>query len=307
MKRITTSPDGEFTSPTDMKWIAGSDLLMGSEEFYPEERPVRTIAVDGFWMDVSPVTNASFERFIRETGYVTVAEKFPSPEDYPGIDPALLVPGSLVFKSPEPETVVNHPGDWWFYVPGACWHKPDGIHALSQADAGKPVVQVCYEDALAYAAWSGKSLPTEAEWELAARGGLRGKDYAWGDAFIPEGKRLANTWEGNFPFKDEHNASAFFGTSPVGVYPANPFGLLDVIGNVWEWTLDEWTRHHHPVKKSCCSPKQPGPQVMQRVLKGGSHLCAPNYCQRYRPAARIAQMEDSATSHIGFRCVRRQT
>ena len=304
MKKDSDHPTDSFPLEASMRWIEGGIFDMGSEEFYPEERPVRTVNVDGFWMDAAPVTNANFAKFVLETGYVTSAERVPSLEDYPDVDAKFLVPGSLVFRSPEPGTVVSHPGDWWFYVPGACWHKPDGVISIQEKDADNPVVQVCYEDALAFATWCDKRLPTESEWEFAARGGMKNKDYAWGDQFRPENKNLANIWEGSFPFKNESNTSAFFGTSPVGSYPANPYGLVDMIGNVWEWTSEPWSTNHARSHRSCCSSENEKNRIPnQLVLKGGSHLCAPNYCQRYRPAARIAQMIDSATSHIGFRCV----
>ena len=288
-----------------MRWIGGGVFDMGSEEFYPEERPVRSVKVEGFWMDVTPVTNGEFKKFVNETGYITVAERVPLPEDYPGVESELLIPGSLVFRSPSADSIVHGPDDWWFYVPGACWHKPDGVLALQPDDVYKPVVQVCYEDALAFATWNGKRLPTESEWEFAARGGMQNKDYAWGDTFLPGGRILANTWEGNFPFKDDMKTSAFYGTSPVGTFPANPYGLFDMIGNVWEWTSDQWMLNYATSQKKCCLSETNKKKMFEKkVLKGGSHLCASNYCHRYRPAARIAQMTDSATSHIGFRCAK---
>lgn len=289
----------------NMCWINPGEFHMGSSSHYPEERPVRLEKVGGFWIDIAPVTNKQFAHFVADTGYITTAEKQPTAEAFPDADPALLVPGSLVFRSPEPGASPRHFSDWWFYVPGAFWRRPDGENVLTPADDNKPVVQICWDDAMAYARWAGKTLPTEAEWEFAARGGLEGLPFAWGDEFQPGGKILANTWQGNFPFKGAAGANHHYGTSAVGSFPANGYGLFDMIGNVWEWTCDEWQPDHSVQKRSCCMAKKPvsAGHIQQKVLKGGSHLCAPNYCQRYRPAARHAQTTDSATTHIGFRCI----
>lgn len=299
-----------------MVWIPGGPFRMGSDSFYPEERPAHRVHVDGFWMDESPVTNAEFARFVA-TGYVSVAERAPDPADYPGVDPALLVPGSLVFRRPPHRVSLREVGAWWAYVPGACWRHPEGPGSTLEGREAHPVVHVAYEDAAAYAAWAGKALPTEAEWEFAARGGLDGATYVWGDEFAPGGRMMANTWQGEFPWQNLET-DGFGGTSPVGSFPANGYGLFDMAGNVWEWTGD-FFRPHHPEEAggACCIPRNPrvdsaqgshpsggpGAHIPRRVLKGGSHLCAPNYCLRYRPAARQGEAVDTSTGHLGFRCV----
>ena len=293
---------------TTMAWVPGASFLMGSDRFYPEERPVHPVAVDGVWMDRHPVTVAQFEEFVRATGYVTVAERPLDPAAYPDADPALLVPGSLVFTRPRTAVDLLDYRNWWAYVPGACWRRPEGPASSLAGRRRHPVVHVAYEDAAAYAAWAGKALPTEAEWEFAARG----------DAFAPEGRLLANTWQGEFPSQNLLH-DGFEGTSPVGSYPPNGFGLYDATGNVWEWTTDFFSTYaaHPPPGPTCCAPRnprvtspdasyaagQPGAEIPRRVIKGGSHLCAPNYCLRYRPAARQGEAVDTSTTHIGFRCV----
>ena len=296
-----------------MAWIPGGPFRMGSDAFYPEERPAHRVAVDGFWMDVHLVTNADFHRFVEATGYVTVAERTPDPADYPDADPAVLVPGSLVFRRPPGPVSLRDPRAWWAYVPGACWCHPEGPGSTLDGRAEHPVVHVAYEDAEAFAAWAGKSLPTEAEWERAARGGLDGAVYAWGDDAAPEGRMMANTWQGAFPWQNLAE-DGYEGTSPAGVFPPNGYGLYDVTGNVWEWTADFFRpRHPGEAAKACCTPRNPrvaspgGPAeaIPRRVVKGGSHLCAPSYCLRYRPAARQGEAVDTSTGHIGFRCVAR--
>ena len=299
-----------------MAWIPGGTFRMGCDAFYPEERPVHRVAVDGFWIGVHPVTNDDFRRFVEATGYATVAERAPDPALYPGVDPALLVPGSLVFRRPPHRVGLHDVRAWWAYVPGACWRSPEGPGSGLGGRERHPVVHVAYEDAEAYAAWAGRSLPTEAEWEFAARGGLDGAEYAWGDEPAPGGRMMANTWQGEFPWRNLA-ADGYEGTSPVGAFPGNGYGLYDMAGNVWEWTSDFFTpRHPAEVAKSCCIPRnprvaepaggsrgEPGTAIPRRVVKGGSHLCAPSYCLRYRPAARQGQAVDSAACHIGFRCV----
>src|SRR5688572_4055199 len=290
--------------PTDgMVQIPAGEFLMGSEEFYPEERPVRRVAVEGFWMDEHPVTAAEFRRFVRETGYVTVAERPLDPADYPDADPDMLVPGALVFSKTERPVPLDDFRNWWGYVPGAYWKRPGGPGTTVNGRDRDPVVQVAFEDAEAYAAWAGKELPTEAEWEYAARGGLEGQPFAWGDEHFPDGQPAANTWQGEFPWQnlklDGHE-----GTSPVGSFTPNGYGLYDMTGNVWEWTTDFFRAGYDPDTPTCCAPSVlPGETFPRRVIKGGSHLFAPNYCLRYRPAARQGEAVDTATGHIGFRCI----
>jgi len=290
-------------APKDMAWVPGGSFRMGSEEFYPEERPVREVAIDGFWIDVHPVTVAEFRRFVKATGHVTVAERTPNRADYPDATPRLLVPGSLVFRPTRGPVDLRDFRNWWAYMPAACWHSPEGPRSDAYTRARHPVVHVAYEDAEAYAAWAGKALPTEAEWERAARGGLEGKRFAWGDDFAPGDRMMANTWQGEFPWQNLLT-DGFAGTSPVGAFPANGYGLHDMTGNVWEWTCDRFETAPSP--SPCCAPAEAGAHIPRHVIKGGSHLCAPNYCLRYRPAARQAEAVDSSTSHIGFRCVMRR-
>ncbi len=297
----------------DMVWVPGGTFAMGSEDFYPEERPVHRVTVDGFWMDERPVTAAGFRRFVRETGYVTVAERPLDPTDYPDADPELLVPGSLVFRKTAAPVDLSDFRNWWEYVPGAFWKKPGGPGTTINGRDHHPVVQVAFEDAEAYAAWVGKELPTEAEWEYAARGGLEGAAFAWGDEHFPAGKAMANTWQGEFPWQNL-KVDGHEGTSPVASFPPNGYGLYDMCGNVWEWTCDFFTPGHpDEVESPCCAPRNPrvtsaengppGERFPRKVIKGGSHLCAPNYCLRYRPAARQGETIETSTGHIGFRCI----
>jgi formylglycine-generating enzyme required for sulfatase activity len=290
---------------------------MGSEKFYPDERPLRQIRVEDFWIDETPVTNRQFSEFVSATGYKTFAEIAPDPSEYPGMPPEMAKPGSLVFRKTAGPVDMNDVTLWWEFMFGADWRHPLGPGSSIGGIEDHPVVHIAYVDAEAYAAWAGKSLPTEAQWEYAARGDLEGAEFAWGDEFAPQGRILANTWQGFFPFANEA-PDGWERTSPVKSYPANGFGLYDMIGNVWEWTRDPYML---PAKtaRSCCVPTNArdacerddvdhsttGAPSDQKVLKGGSHLCAPNYCQRYRPAARQPQPIDTSTSHVGFRCVRR--
>lgn len=279
-------------------------FLMGSDRFYREERPVRRVSIAGFRVDPHPVTNAEFGRFVSATGYLTLAERPPDPAHYPDADPSLLVPGSLVFRKTSGPVSLRDFRAWWVYEPGADWRRPEGPGSDLVGREDHPVVQVAYEDAGAFAAWAGKQLPTEAQWEFAARGGLDGATYPWGDEFSPEGRPMANIWLGRFPW-ESLKGGAHVGTSPVGAFPANGYGLYDVVGNVWEWTTSRFDRSDDgpeiEADASCC-PASDASSV-RRVVKGGSHLCAPNYCLRYRPAARQGQTPDTSTSHIGFRCV----
>src|SRR5262245_30872824 len=299
----------------DMVWILGGTFTMGSDRHYPEEAPAHRVSVGGFWMDKFAVTNERFAHFIETTGHVTLAERPPNPADYPGAKPEMLVPASVVFrKAPRPVSLQDR-YSWWTYIPGADWRHPEGPGSSIVGLGNHPVVQVGFEDAEAYAAWTGKALPTEAEWEFAARGGLEGAEFAWGDEFAPAGRMMANTWQGEFPWQNLRT-DGYEGTAPVGSFPANGYGLYDMAGNVWEWTTD-WYQEHGKIQHACCTldnprggdrassfdPHMPHIPIPRRVMKGGSYLCAPNYCRRYRPAARMAQPIDTATCHLGFRCI----
>lgn len=307
--------DGRGNSHPDMVWIGGGAFTMGSDHHYPEERPSRRASVSGFWIDRAPVTNRQFAAFVAATGHRTMAETPPDAADYPGALPEMLVAASLVFAPPAGAIDPRGPSSqWWSFVPGADWRHPTGPDSTIDGLEDHPVVHVALADVEAYAAWAGLSLPNEVEWEFAARGGLDGAEFAWGDALLVDGAHMANTWQGEFP----HRNLALDGwerTSPVGSFPANGYGLVDMIGNVWEWTADWWSTPG-AMRGSCCGASlqdkvkasaDPGDaaRIARKVLKGGSHLCAPNYCRRYRPAARHAHPIDTSTSHVGFRCVRR--
>lgn len=289
-----------------MVLVPGGTTTIGSDRFYPEERPVRTATVGDVYWDVHPVTNAEFARFVEETGHVTVPEIAPDPADFPGADPALLVPGSQVFTLTAGPVHLGDWTQWWRWQPGASWRAPEGPGSSWEDVADHPVVHVGWEDATAYAAWAGKDLPYEDEWEYAARGGLLGRDFAWGDELSPGGAVLANTFRGPFPWRSE-DPDGFDRTSPVGSYPANGYGLHDMIGNVWEWTRTRWTptRAAEEPAPCCGGSARPMLETDRMVTKGGSHLCSPDYCQRYRPAARQGQGVRDSTSHVGFRCVSR--
>ena len=310
------TPPGPAPSP-GMRWVPAGTFLMGSDAHYPEEAPAHKVTVDGFWIDSRPVTNDAFAKFVAETSHTTVAEIAPDPAEYPGALPELLHPGSLVFQKPSQPVDKRDMRNWWAFTLGADWRHPGGPDTDLTGMERHPVVHVAFGDAEAYATWAGKSLPTEAEWERAARGGLEGAVYAWGDELMPRGRPMANFWQGEFPHENTLD-DGWERTSPVGMFPPNGYGLFDMIGNVWEWT-DDWyaPRHQQPAKHSCCVPRnprggtrdesidmrQPLIRIPRKVLKGGSHLCAPNYCQRYRPAARYPEPVDTSTSHVGFRCV----
>jgi sulfatase modifying factor 1 len=288
----------------EMVWVPGGSFVMGSDRHYPEEAPAHRVQVDGFWIDRHPVTNEQFGRFVAETGHVTLAERPPDPSDYPGARPDLLVPASAVFRKPRRRPVdLRDIYQWWSAVPGANWRHPRGPQSSLRGLERHPVVHVAWTDVEAYARWAAKELATEAEWELACRGGGPDTDeFAWGDELTPDGRHMANVWQGEFPTENLVLDGYQF-TSPVGTFPPNGYGLVDMIGNVWEWTADSY-RDHGEAPASCCT-SHPDSATSRRVIKGGSHLCAPNYCQRYRPAARMAQPIDTSTSHVGFRCVRR--
>jgi formylglycine-generating enzyme len=316
---VMTAP-GQAPS-ADMVWIPDGTFRMGSDRHYPEEAPVHRVSVDGFWMDRTPVTNGQFRRFVEDTGYTTFCEIAPDPAQYPGALPEMLQPASVVFVPTTGPVDLRNPFAWWQFVAGADWRHPYGPHSSIEGLDEHPVVHVALVDVEAYAQWANKALPTEAEWERAARGGLEDAEFAWEGEFAPNGRHMANTWQGEFPWQNL-TEDGWERTSPVGTFPANGYGLLDMIGNVWEWTTDWYSpRHPDEAAKACCmphnprggrekeslDPAQPRVRIPRKVMKGGSHLCAPNYCQRYRPAARMAQPVDTSTSHLGFRCIVRGT
>lgn len=314
----------------DLVEIPGGAFVMGDDRFEPEERPARRVAVSPFAIERTPVTNAAFAAFVDATGWVTVAERPLDPADFPGAPAANLQPGSMVFVPTPGPVDLRHLSQWWVWMPGASWRAPDGPGSSWRDRADHPVVHVAHEDAAAYAAWRGRALPTEAEWERAARGGHDGRVFPWGDDARPDGRRLAKFWAGDFPWRNQA-ADGFPRTAPVGRYPPNDYGLVDMVGNVWEWTEDWYVDGHGdppvdgeplPEPSSCCSagdrvptdprgptmdqsydPGQPQFRIPRKVIKGGSFLCADEYCRRYRPAARRPQMVDTGMSHIGFRCV----
>ena len=302
-------------------WIPGGTFCMGSDRHYPEEAPAHVVTVGAFGIDRHPVTNRQFKDFVKATGHVTIAEIPPDPREYPTALPNMIYAGSLVFTPPIRPVDLSCWGEWWSFLKGANWRHPYGPKSNILGLDDHPVVHVAYSDALAYATWAGKELPTEAEWEFAARGGLENREYAWGDEFAPSGKHMANTWQGEFPCENR-TEDGYERTSPVTAFPANGYGIHDMIGNVWEWTSDWYSARHRGEKpKTCCIPQSSGGEreeesydpcmphirIPRKVIKGGSHLCAPNYCRRYRPAARHAQPIDTSTSHVGFRCIVRDT
>ena len=301
----------------DMIRIPGGTYRMGSDKHYAEEAPVHRVTVNPFWIDRTPVTNREFRKFVNATGYATFAEIAPDPKDYPGALPHMLRAGSLVFTPPKQPVDLRDWGQWWDFKFGANWKRPYGPRSSLAGLNDHPVVHVAYRDALAYAQWAGKDLPTEAEWEFAARGGRDGAEFAWGDELTPGGRQMANTWQGAFPHENL-KLDGYERTSPVTAFPPNGHGVYDMIGNVWEWTSDWYSpRHEADAPKACCipanprggreeasyDPRLPTITIPRKVVKGGSHLCAPNYCRRYRPAARHAEPVDSSMSHVGFRCV----
>ena len=299
---------------TELIELSGGQFRMGSTSFYPEEAPIHTVTVAPFAIERHPVTNAEFAEFVDATGYVTVAEKPLDPALYPGVAQEDLLPGALVFRSTAGPVNLEDWRQWWDWAPGAHWRRPFGDGSDIAGKDSHPVVQIAYPDAGAYAAWANRRLPTEAEWEYAAAAGAT-TVYAWGDEPTVDGNLMANTWQGRFPYHND-GALGWVGTSPVGTYAPNAFGLFDMIGNVWEWTTTPYSARGHarrnagadgssldlPANSCCPPPADPDPTVIQS-LKGGSHLCAPEYCLRYRPAARSPQSQDSSTTHIGFRCV----
>jgi sulfatase modifying factor 1 len=299
-----------------MVWIPSGTFRMGSDAHYPEEAPAHDVTVDGFYIDRAQVTNQQFAEFVRDTGYVTVAERPLDPADFPGAPAENLVPGALVFTMTPGPVDLRHIDQWWTWTPGASWMHPDGPQSSASTAPDRPVVQVAFEDAEAYATWAGKMLPSEAQWERAARGGIDGAAYVWGDKPERPGRRRANYWHGEFPWRPNKGYGV---RTAAGTFPPNGFGLYDMAGNVWDWTRD-WYSARHPGDPGnpCCAPagprggatmedsydpRQPQFRIPRKVVKGGSYLCADSYCLRYRPAARRPQMIDTGMSHIGFRCV----
>ncbi len=293
-----------MTGGEGLAWVPPQTATLGSDAHYAEEGPVRDVTVDGFWIQTHQVTNANFAAFVEATGYVTVAERPLDPSAYPDAPPENLQPGSMVFRRTDGPVDLRHLNQWWTWTPGACWNHPRGPRSSVRGREQHPVVHVAFDDAAAYARWAGLELPSEVQWEVAARGGLRGATYTWGDEPERAGQRLANYWHGEFPYLPD---TGYGTTRPVGSFPANDYGLFDMAGNAWEWTTDWWS--DDIATESCCAadsydPNQPQFQIARRVVKGGSYLCADAYCLRYRPAARRPQMVDTGMSHIGFRCVR---
>ncbi|HEX3407075.1 MAG TPA: formylglycine-generating enzyme family protein [Caulobacteraceae bacterium] len=321
MPQVLETRSREDKAQTRLVRIEGARFRMGSDVHYSEEAPSRLVEVDGFWIEDRPVSNRAFARFVDATGWVTSAEIPPDPGAYPGALPEMLTAASLVFTPTRGPVSLADPHNWWAYVPGADWRHPLGPGSSIDGLDDHPVVHVAWRDVTAYAAWAGLDLPTEAEWELACRGGLDSAEYAWSGAELtPGGRHMANVWQGRFPWENLA-LDGWARTSPVGAYPPNRFGLYDMIGNVWEWTKDWWSAQSvgSAPTRGCCVPRNPlggveadscdarelPAHIPRKVLKGGSHLCAPSYCRRYRPAARHAHPIDTSTSHVGFRCVRR--
>jgi sulfatase modifying factor 1 len=313
------------SAPEGMVWIPGGEFSMGgpdasaglcSPDTMVDAQPVLRVKVDGFWMDKTEVTNAAFARFVEATGYKTVAEIAPTAEEFPGAPPELLVAGAVVFRPPTQKISLDNHLQWWSYVPGANWRHPEGRDSSIQGRESHPVVHIAWKDAVAYATWAGKRLPTEAEWEFAARGGLFGKVYAWGDEFQPGGKAMANTWQGRFPVKDEA-LDGFAGTAAAASFPPNGYDLHDMAGNVWEWVADWYRADAYPRAARAAAgnplvnpggpedswdPSEPG--IRKRVQRGGSFLCTDQYCTRYMIGTRGKGDIDTPTNHTGFRCVR---
>lgn len=297
-------------APEGMVWIPPGKFSMGTAyEPFGDARPIHAVELDGFWLDEALVTNRQFAAFVQATGYLTVAERKPDPKDFPGVPEDALVPGSLVFSPPGYPVPLNDYSAWWAYVPGACWQRPEGPQSGIAGREDHPVVQVCFFDAVEYAKWAGKRLPTEAEYEYAARGGLTQKPYVWGDEFEPGGKIMTNSWQGRFPNQNTEQ-DGWARTSPVKTFPANGFGLFDIAGNVWEWCSD-WYRPDYYAESPLRNPQGPNdsfdpaePGLPKRVQRGGSFLCSDQYCSRYMPGGRGKGATDTGSSHVGFRCAK---
>jgi len=308
----TASTNAKNIDRTKMVFIPGGKFMMGSDKFYPEEKPVHEVTVDGFWIDRYTVTNEEFKKFIDETGYVTVAERPLKAEDYPGAKPEMLVPGALVFKKAKAAVNLNDYFNWWEWMPGASWKHPKGPKTDLKGMEKHPVVHIAYEDAEAYANWAGKELPAEAEWEYAARGGLEGMDFTWGNEDTQQTKPMANTWQGVFPYQNLL-IDKYEGTSPVGSFAPNGYGLYDMAGNVWEWCSDWYDADYYKSLRdgTANNPQGPArsydpqePAMQKRSLRGGSFLCNDSYCSGYRVSRRMKSSPDTGLEHTGFRCVK---
>jgi len=323
---VPNSEKPKEAAPVGMVWIPGGEFSMGCKvpstgvctmatmNAVVDCQPIHRVYVDGFWMDKTDVTNEEFSKFVTATGYVTVAEKVPTQEEYPTAPPENLVAGSVVFTPPKVQVKLDNYYQWWSYVPGASWRHPTGPQSDLKGREHYPVVQVAYADALAYAKWAGKRLPTEAEWEFAARGGLSGKTYAWGDELRPRGKWMANIFEGTFPNEDT-GVDGFAGLAPVAQFPANGYGLYDMAGNVWQWCSDWYRSDYYSTLLSqggvARNPQGPNKSVSssdsdqpQRVQRGGSFLCTDQYCTRYMMGTRGKGDADTGNNNVGFRCIR---
>lgn len=291
----------------NMIWVSGGSFTMGTKEF-SDTQPLHEVSVDGFWMDEHEVTNAQFSRFVQATGYQTVAERALNPADFPDVPRDLLVPGSAVFTPPTGNVNLNDYTNWWRYQAGASWKHPDGPKSTIEGKEDHPVVHVAYEDAAAYAKWAGKRLPTEAEWEFAARANQKNMKYYWGNVMKPQNKWPANIYQGNFP-KSNTAEDGFVGSSPVKSFSANPLGIYDLDGNVWEWCSDYYRPDYYQNSpkqnpkgpKDSFDPTEPG--LVKRVQRGGSFLCNDQYCERYIAGSRGKGEVSSASNNLGFRCV----
>src|SRR5258706_14655177 len=309
-----------------MVWIPGGEFSMGAQDAPDmnevgmqatrDSGPIQRVYVDGFWMDKTDVTNQEYAKFVEATGYVTIAERAPLAKDFPGAPPQTLVVCSVVFSPPDHAVPLNHHFQWWSYVKGANWRHPLGPHSDVKGKEKNPVVHIAYEDALAYAKWADKGLPTEAEWEFAARGGLSGKPFVWGDQFRPDDKWMANTYQGKFPVKGmDKGEDGYVGIAAVAQYPPNGYGLYDMAGNVWQWTSD-WYRPDYYAELAAsggvarnpqgpASPFDPSePTEKKKVHRGGSFLCTDQYCSRYIVGTRGKGEISTGTNHLGFRCVK---